>query len=193
MPWRQKREFPVVLIASIVAYAALAAGFLYAKEFSLTSLPAPFGDEPPRITLTWTPAGECDLKTMKAHLHVTDDHGLDFTTYRLTVGELGRSFDLPIKDIIGKEYETDLSFSWLANDPRLAGAGKMTVNISISDDHGHEGAISRVIPLKNWHSNYPDHIKELLSQPGTPVPSTTASAEVQPSYIVLPSTIAPSP
>jgi hypothetical protein len=149
MPWHKKRKFTYIFLASVVICAALAVGLLYVKEFSLTSLPAPFGDAPPQITLTWSPEGAVDLATMKAHLHITDDRALDFSTYRLTVGEINRTIDLPIAGLIGRDYETDLSFSWLAHDPRLAGAGQMTVTISISDDHGHKSSITRVIPLKN--------------------------------------------
>lgn len=165
MTWRKKKGFPLVLVGSVVAYALLAVGFMYAKEISHVSLPAPFGDEPPRIVLTPVPEGEADLSTFKLHLRLTDDRALDFKTYRMTVGEIGRTIDMPVEGIIGRDYETDLSYSWLAGDARLAGSGRMTVTVSIADDRGQTTTVSKVIPLKNWQVYLPPRIREKLERP----------------------------
>lgn len=171
MRWfRKPKKFPVpyVTLAAVAVYVALAAGLLYAKEFSQSSLPLPFGDQPPQITLTWSPDGVVDLMTTKVHLHMKDDHGLDFTTYRLTVVETGRTIDMPIKDLVGKDYETDLSFSWLAGDQRLRTAGKMTVIVSIADDHGHKSTLTRIIPLRaRGAAGYPASVRKMLEGTAT--------------------------
>jgi hypothetical protein len=165
MAFRKRREFPIVLAGSVAAYALLAVGFMYAKEISHVSLPAPFGDEPPRITMTSVPEGEADLATYKLHLRLTDDRALDFKTYRMTVVEIGRTLDMPIDGLIGRDYETDLSFSWLAGDARLAGAGRMTVTVSIADDQGKATSVSKVVPLKNWQAYLPPNVRARLERP----------------------------
>ncbi len=105
-------------------------------------------DQPPQISFTWSPAGPVSLRDMKADLRITDDYGLDFTTYHMRLVELGRDIDLPIPGLIGKEYEQPISFSLIANDPKLIGLTKLTVVISIADDRGQKSEITRIIELR---------------------------------------------
>ncbi len=105
-------------------------------------------DDPPMIEFTWTPDGRVSLKEMKALLVMRDDYALDFTTYRMTLVELDKTIDLPIPGLIGKDYEQPISFSLIADDPRLADEKKLTVRISVADDRGQQTTITREIPLK---------------------------------------------
>jgi hypothetical protein len=164
MPRRKKSKFPIVIVAVIVVYAAAAAAFMYVKESSLVSMPAPFGDEPPLITFTWSPEGAVDLKSMKAHLCLTDDRALDFTTYRLTIVEVAKTLDFPVAGVVGRDYDTDLSFSWLASDPRLTSSKQLTVTVSIADDQGQKSSLTRVIPLMSSRISYPRGVQERLDR-----------------------------
>jgi hypothetical protein len=105
-------------------------------------------DKPPVIEFTWSPAGAVSLLEMKAMLKITDDYGLDFTTYHMKLVELDRDIDLPIPGLIGKDYEQPISFSLIANDPKLIGLQKLTVITSISDDRGQKSELTRVIDLR---------------------------------------------
>lgn len=105
-------------------------------------------DKPPVIDFSWSPAGPVSLREMKGMLKMTDDYGLDFTTYHLKLVELDRDIDLPIPGMIGKEYESPISFSLIADDPKLIGLNKLTVIISIADDRGQKTELTRVIDLR---------------------------------------------
>jgi hypothetical protein len=105
-------------------------------------------DQAPTIEFTWTPAGEVSLKEMQGMLTIRDDYALDFTTYRMKLVEAERELDLPIPGMMGKDYEQSVSFSLIADDPKLVDQTKLTVIISISDDAGHSTELTKVIPLK---------------------------------------------
>lgn len=105
-------------------------------------------DNPPTIEFSWSPAGPVDLREMRGYLTIKDDYAIDFTTYRLTLDELHKTIDLPIPGMIGKEYSSPISFSLLADDPRLASLNKLTVLIDVSDDRGQKSTLTRVIDLK---------------------------------------------
>jgi len=106
------------------------------------------GDTPPHIEFTWSPAGAVSLRDMRGMLSITDDRGIDFTTYRMHLVELDKTIDLPIPGIIGREYSQPISFSLIADHPRLVGKDKLTVEISVADDKGQVSTLTRVIDLK---------------------------------------------
>lgn len=106
------------------------------------------GDTPPKIEFTWTPAGAVSLYDMRANLSIVDDHGIDFTTYRMHLVEIDRTIDLPIPGLMGREYEQPISFSLIADNPKLVGKDKLTVEISVADDKGQVSTLTRVIDLK---------------------------------------------
>ena len=138
----KKGTVPMVLACVILALMA------YLSVRDTRALLRRDSDEPPTIEFTWTPAGAVDLKEMRGFLKIADDHSLDFTTYRLTIEELKKTVDLPIEGLIGKEYEQQVSFGLIADDPRLVGKDKITVTITIADDRGQKSEITRVISLK---------------------------------------------
>jgi hypothetical protein len=105
-------------------------------------------DLPPIIDFTWTPIGPTDLREMKGFLSIKDDYALDFTTYKMRIVELDRSYDLPIDGMIGREYEQSVSLSLLADNDVLRQRGKVTVEFSIADDRGQSSTISRTIKLR---------------------------------------------
>lgn len=105
-------------------------------------------DAPPRIEFSWTPAGDVSLKEMRGFLTLKDDYALDFTTYRMRLVELDKTLDLPIDGLIGKDYEQDVSFSLMADSPKLYGRSKLTVEIEVADDKGQKSTLTRVITLK---------------------------------------------
>ena len=105
-------------------------------------------DHPPDIEFTWTPVGRVDLREMQAKLKITDDYGIDFSTYRFTIVELKKTMDLPIPGLVGREYEQDVSFSMLADNAILQVARQATIQISVADDAGQETSIEKVIKLK---------------------------------------------
>ncbi|MEY4723568.1 MAG: hypothetical protein RLZZ324_1081 [Candidatus Parcubacteria bacterium] len=107
-------------------------------------------DAPPTIEFTWSPAGTVSLQDLRGHIHITDDHALNFKTYKMTLVEAKRTLPFPLADqIIGKEYDDDrVYFSLLANDPQMSGKDKLTVQIEIADDAGQKTSIERVINIK---------------------------------------------
>lgn len=137
-----KKTVPVMLACVILALMALIAN---KDTRSLISRPT---DLPPTIDFTWSPAGPVDLREMRAYLTIKDDYAIDFTTYRLTIEELRKTIDLPIPGMIGKSYDTPVSFSLLADDPRLSGLTHITVMIDVADDRGQKSTLTRTIDLK---------------------------------------------
>lgn len=105
-------------------------------------------DLPPRIEFSWTPAGAVSLKEMRGFLTLKDDYALDFATYRMRLVELDKTIDLPIDGLVGKDYEQDVSFSLMAESPKLYGREKLTVEIEVADDKGQKSTLTRVITLK---------------------------------------------
>jgi hypothetical protein len=85
---------------------------------------------------------------MKANLSMSDDYALDFKTYQMHLVEADRTIDLPIPGLIGKQYDQPISFSLIADDPKLRGKDKLTVQISVADDKGQKTEITKVIDLK---------------------------------------------
>jgi hypothetical protein len=105
-------------------------------------------DEPPQIEFTWTPLGPLDLKDMKGTLTMKDDYALDFTTYRFKIVELDKTLDMPIDGLAGNEYESNVYLALLADDPRLTGLDRLTLEISVADDRGQRTTIDRVVRVK---------------------------------------------
>jgi len=105
-------------------------------------------DEPPRIEFTWTPLGPLSLKDMKGYLTMKDDFALDFTTYRFRIVELDKTVDMPIDGLVGNEYESNVYLALLADDPRLVGLDRLTLEISVADDRGQKTTIDRVVRIK---------------------------------------------
>ena len=105
-------------------------------------------DMPPVIKFTWTPLGEVNLREFRGFLSMVDDYGLDFTTYQMEIVEIGRTYDMPIPGMLGREYETPVSLGLLANDPKLAGKKQLTLRFEISDDRGQTAKLERVVRLK---------------------------------------------
>ncbi|HTK05474.1 MAG TPA: hypothetical protein VL500_07850 [Candidatus Eisenbacteria bacterium] len=132
---------------------ALAAAILVVMGLIVTrdtrKLMARGQDLPPRIEFTWNPAGPVSLLEMKGFLTIKDDYGIDFTTYRMRLPDLDKTMDLPIDGLIGKDYEQPVSFSLLADNPKLAGKDRLTVEISVADDRGQKSSLTRVIMLKH--------------------------------------------
>ncbi|MEK7264472.1 MAG: hypothetical protein AAB227_00085, partial [Pseudomonadota bacterium] len=77
-----------------------------------------------------------------------DDYGLDFTTYRMRLVEIDKTIDLPIDGLIGMDYEQSVSFSLIADNPKLSGKDKLTVEIEVADDRGQRSTLTRVISIK---------------------------------------------
>ena len=105
-------------------------------------------DLPPRIEFTWTPAGAVSLKEMRGFLTLKDDYALDFTTFRMRLVEIDKVIDLPIDGLIGKEYQAPVSFSLLADSPKLQDHHRLTVEIEVADDKGQKSSLTRVITLQ---------------------------------------------
>lgn len=137
-----KSTVPVVLACVILVLMALITSKNTRRLITRSK------DLPPTIEFTWAPAGPVDLREMKGFLTLKDDYAIDFTTYRLTIDELHKTIDLPIPGMIGKEYSSPISFSFIANDPRLLGLQHITVMIDIADDRGQKSSLTRNIDLK---------------------------------------------
>jgi hypothetical protein len=135
-----------LITLSIAVVALFGMSLIYLADWSRINIREE--DTPPRIEFTWTPIGPVDLKEMRGYLRLEDDYSLDFTTYRMTIVELDRTFDLPIEGMIGREYETPISLSLLANDPSLYGKPKLTLRFAVSDDQGQAAELERTIHLK---------------------------------------------
>ncbi len=136
----------MVLPLGLSALILVVMGLIIAKDTRALMLRNE--DLPPVIDFTWTPAGDVDLKEMRGFLTMKDDYALDFTTYRFTIVEIARTFDLPIDGMIGREYEQPVSLSLIADRPEVLRQQKLTVEISVADDKGQKTTITRVIKLK---------------------------------------------
>ena len=105
-------------------------------------------DMPPVIEFTWSPLGTVDLKEFRGHLKIEDDYGLDFTTYRMRIVEMNKTYDLPIPGMMGKTYESPISLGLLLNNPDIVRTDQLTIQFSISDDQGQEAKLERVVKIK---------------------------------------------
>lgn len=106
-------------------------------------------DNPPVIEFSWSPAeGPVSLAEASAVLHISDDYGIDFTTYRMRLVELDRTLDFPVEGVVGKDWTQPVSFSLVADDPKLQDVHTLTVEISVADDRGQVSTLTKVIPLK---------------------------------------------
>lgn len=102
-------------------------------------------DKAPEINFTWSPEAPADLIEMQAKLKITDDHGIDFSSYRFTIVEAERTLDFPVADIVGREWEQPISLSLIASDPKLIGREFVTIRVSVADDMGQQTEIEKVI------------------------------------------------
>jgi hypothetical protein len=136
------RRLPMVLAVLILGVM----GFIMVRDRE--SLLGRSEDLPPVIEFTWTPLGPVDLREMKGFLSMKDDYALDFTTYRMSIVELDKTYDLPIDGMIGRDYEQNVSLSLLSDNATLKEKGKVTIEFSIADDRGQTSTISRSIKLK---------------------------------------------
>ena len=105
-------------------------------------------DMPPVIEFTWTPLGVVDLKEFRGFLKMKDDHALDFTTYRMHIVEINKTYDLPIDGMIGNEYESPISLGLLTNNAALVGKRQLTIRFSISDDVGQKSELERIVKIR---------------------------------------------
>lgn len=106
-------------------------------------------DNPPRIDFTWTDEGQpVSLAETSATLRITDDHGIDFTTYRMRLVELDRTLDFPVEGVVGKDWSQPVSFSLVADDPKLEGKKTLTVEITVADDKGQVSTLTKAMPLR---------------------------------------------
>lgn len=143
---KSKRTFVDYLPIVLGALILLAVGAIASEEH--LTLFSRGTDRPPTIEFTWTPIGRVSLFEMQGHLKIVDDYALDFTTYRLTIKEIDKTIDLPIDGLVGREYEQDISLSYLANDAILNLKKTATLEFSISDDKGQKTTLVKEIKLK---------------------------------------------
>jgi hypothetical protein len=133
---------PIVLAAAVLAVMAA----IYANDSR--AFYRRDRDLPPRIEFSWTPRGPVELEEMKGRLRIEDDYGLDFTTYRMHIREIGKTIDYPVRGVIGRTFEQDIFLSWLANNPKVREHNTLTLDFSIADDRGQEAKATHVIKLK---------------------------------------------
>lgn len=143
---QKKRTFVDYLPIVLGVVILLAVGAIASEEH--LSLFSRGTDRPPTIEFTWTPIGRTTLFEMQGHLTIVDDYALDFTTYRLTIKEIKKTIDMPIDGLVGREYEQDISLSYLANDAVLNEKKTATLEFVISDDKGQETILVKEIKLK---------------------------------------------
>jgi len=135
-------SIPVILAAVFVV------GLLAVEYSKSLQTMARGADEPPTIDFTWTPIGRVDLKEMVGTVKLQDDHALDFSTYKVTIVEMGREITLPIDGVIGRDYEQKLSFAMYDGNLNLLKKQQMTLKIEVADDIGQKTEIERVVKLK---------------------------------------------
>jgi hypothetical protein len=135
-------RLPVILAAIFVV------GLILVEYGTQIRLAARGADHPPTVDFTWTPIGRVDLKEMVGTVTLVDDHALDFSTYKITVVELGREIDLPIVGIIGREYEQKVSFAMFDGNLQLLKKGEMTLQVEVADDVGQKTVIERIVKIK---------------------------------------------
>jgi hypothetical protein len=147
MEWLKQLNWKVV--TSVLAVAIIGTvGIAYSREYF--GFTARTGDDlPPTIEFTWTPLGRVFLEEIRGHVVIKDDHGLDFTSYAMRVVEAGKTLDLPIPGLSGKEYEQDISFLQFATNADILRKGEVTVEFRIKDDIGQETVLTKIIKLRN--------------------------------------------
>ncbi len=106
-------------------------------------------DQPPTIEFTWEPIGQPYLADIRGKVVMKDDRGLDFTTYAMTVVEAGKTLDLPIPGMLGKEYAQDISFAQFARNGDIIRKGEITVEFRIKDTAGQEAVLTKVVKFRN--------------------------------------------
>ncbi|MBN1585611.1 hypothetical protein JW899_04570 [Candidatus Uhrbacteria bacterium] len=141
-PIAWKRLFPVV--ASLAVLVAMTA--VFANDWRKVNMRNE--DRPPVLEFTWTPLGEVDLKDFRGVLKITDDYGLDFTSYRMHIAETGKTYDMPIPGMMGREYEAPISLGLLANNPDIYGKRQVTLRFEITDDRGQLSELERVVRIR---------------------------------------------
>ncbi len=105
-------------------------------------------DNPPEVDFTWSPIGKVTLQEMVGHIHIKDDYALDFSTFEVRVVELDKTIEIFRDDVIGREYDGDVSFAIYHENPILLKYGRMTLEIKVADDRGQETRIERVVKIK---------------------------------------------
>lgn len=134
------------IIAGAVAVFLIGAGLLWRQQ--IAGLYDRATDSPPTILFTWFPDRPTTLKDFEGDLKITDDRGLDFTTYRFTVEEINKTVDLPIEGLIGREYEQKIYLGLIADKPIFQQKKQATIVISIADNRGQKTTVRRVVYLK---------------------------------------------
>jgi hypothetical protein len=108
------------------------------------------GDASPEIQFSWGyDSGEQTLRHFSGQLTMSDDWGLDFTTYRLRIPEANREIDLPIEGLVGKKYESPVYLGLLDGDASLKDKQELTLEFTIADDKGHSTTKSFVVPFQH--------------------------------------------
>jgi len=105
-------------------------------------------DKAPEVDFTWTPIGPVTLKEMVGHIHIKDDYALDFSKFDVRIVELDRMLEIVREDVIGREYDGDVHFAQFDEHPVLLKYGRMTLEISATDDRGQTTKIERVVKIK---------------------------------------------
>ena len=135
-----------IIIAGAVLGVLIIGGVILRRQIAATYVR--LTDSPPTIIFTWFPEKPSTLKDIDGTLKITDDYGLDFTTYRLTIEEINKTIDLPIEGLIGKNYEQKIYLGLISDNPIFRQKKQATIIISIADDRGQKTTVRRVIPLK---------------------------------------------
>ncbi|KPJ85297.1 hypothetical protein AMJ57_03590 [Parcubacteria bacterium SG8_24] len=104
-------------------------------------------DRPPVIEFFSDSPAPRPLRVTRGRVRLEDDRGLDFSTYRMTAVELGRTIRLPIEGMLATEYEQDISLALLLTEP---GAGRLeyiTLEFFVADDSGQGTILSERVEL----------------------------------------------
>jgi hypothetical protein len=144
MQMTKQKSYIIALVATVIGFAI----FFSLKKTTDNEVVLRIEDKAPEITLTWLPEKPNSISDINAKLRIVDDHGIDFSSYLLTIVEAERTINYPVEpEPTGREWEQPLNFSLIAGDPKLANATKLTLRVEVADDRGQKSQIEKVIEL----------------------------------------------
>ncbi len=136
------------IIIAAIAVIILGLGFVGCKRTAKGDLVFRLTDAPPTIEFTYQPTTPRDASEVKGRLVIKDDHAIDFDSYLLEIPEAKKSLPYGVADVIGRELDTPLNFSFIANDPEVRTLHQFTVRVTVKDDLGQESKNEVVVKLQ---------------------------------------------
>ena len=93
MQMTKQKSYIIALVATVIGFAI----FFSLKKTTDNEVVLRIEDKAPEITLTWLPEKPNSISDINAKLRIVDDHGIDFSSYLLTIVEAERTINYPVE------------------------------------------------------------------------------------------------